>query len=365
MSSIPVDTERAIELAVGTQLREKLGQRGLLVLEEHLASAEREAVQLGDRLLAGVVRQCYPAAGDGTGAVSVEFDGVGHAARVHAALAFGSQTARMFGRVRHGRGPPAHDVELLGAIFNLGIGLVDGLCDGSPQLGSALLELMCGCDLVAAAEDAPPRGWLSRRLPRPLAHDLASVFAADLIEAFFALLNDAYPGDAWLHLRRRLGAQLTWALQAECQSVLDTGRHTSRKQLIECSRRTSVLPFEIIETLATGASGSEPSAATLLGEAMWRVDDLVDLCEDVRGGALNGFLLAASEVLGLEDATEQLSILERLPYCGEIERAAEQAAGNLLTALQLVAKGRFAAEDHLSILSFVQRYTGIAPAAAS
>jgi len=45
-----------------------------------------------------------------------------------------------------------------------------------------------------------------------------------------------------------------------------------------------VLPFEIIETLATGAT---TAAGTDLGEAMWRIDDLVDLGRDASSGALN------------------------------------------------------------------------------
>ena len=139
---------------------------------------------------------------------------------------------------------------------------------------------------------------------------------------------------------------------------------TAREQLIECSRLTSVLPFQIIETLAGGAD-APPSrrAGTLLGEAMWRIDDLVDLCDDARSGALNGVLLAATPDAGVRSGRDLSAALERLLASTDIACAAAEAAERLLAGLQRC--GGDAADDHGRLfLYFVQRYAGIAPAAS-
>ena len=134
-----------------------------------------------------------------------------------------------------------------------------------------------------------------------------SAFTVEIIEVFFETLHAVYPGEAWLHLRAASAAQLDAALEAERAVGRRGGGPTDRERLIECSRLTSVLPFEIIETLAAGGRAHDrPSAGTLLGEAMWRIDDLVDLCQDARSGALNSVLLTATE------ARRGVAALERL-----------------------------------------------------
>ena len=169
------------------------------------------------------------------------------------------------------------------ATFNLGIGLVDGLCDEDAETGAALLELVQGQDVASAAAEPRGRGWLHTTLPTALAEDHTVAFTVDIIEAFFEKLHDVYPDEAWLQQRRGVGTQLEAALEAERRSVVRPADGATREQLIECSRLTSVLPFQIIEVLAGGDHApTERTAGTLLGEAMWRIDDLVDLCEDVR-----------------------------------------------------------------------------------
>jgi hypothetical protein len=121
-----------------------------------------------------------------------------------------------------------------------------------------------------------------------------------------------------------------------------------------------VLPFQIIETLASGDHApAEPSAGTLLGEAMWRIDDLVDLCQDARSGSVNGVLLAAATVADPPGGWDLVTALERLLTSREIARIAAEAAERLVAGLLRGGGGT------TPFLYFIQRYAGIAPWPAS
>jgi hypothetical protein len=322
-----VEIPLRIEQAVARHLEIELGRRGLLLTADALAAAAGDAAQGGTRLLARTVQECYP----GEDHV-IEFDS-GHAAsRVEAALAFGSATAGVLTRQLDS------SVELICAVFNLGIGLIDGLCDADAATGGALLELVHERDLVGAAEEPAARGWLRTTVPPHLAHDPTVAFTVAIIEAFFDLLHASYRDGA---LRRTVGTQLEAALEAERRSVIRPAEQTPR-ELIEVSRSTSVLPFRIIETLA---GGDRAPAGTQLGEAMWRIDDLVDLCDDARSGSLNGILLRAADSPE-SDVVDEVELLVR-PMAAE---AAELLRGGL--------------DDHPNstmFLHFIQRYAGIAP----
>jgi hypothetical protein len=269
----------------------------------------------------------------------LEFGDERVAGRLGAALAFGAVTARVLApRVEDGR-------ELLCAIFNLGIGLVDSLGDGDgdTETGAALLESIHGQGLTGAAEEPRPRGWLGGV---GLADDPTVAFTVAIVEAFFATLHASYPGGEWLELRRVVGELLGAALEAERRSLVRSADGATRAELTEASRLTSVLPFEIVETLASGGRGS--AEATELGEAMWRIDDLVDLCQDARSGALNAVLLGAP------------GGFERLLDSTQIADAAAEAAAKLEAGL-----ARADPDDAASFLAFVQRYAGIEPRPAS
>jgi hypothetical protein len=347
----PASIEEAVSETVIRRLETALGDRGLLLSADELTAAESGAAQQGSRLLGVVIDRCYPE--HRHAGATFEFDSDRAAARLAAALEFGAVTARVLAR-----GELGGSVELLCAIFNLGIGLVDGICDDDAETGGAVLELVQRQDLVQASDFPRPRGWLRDTLPATLAEDHTVAFTVDIIEVFFATLHAVYPDDAWLHLRRRVGAQLCAALEAERESVAGAAGRAGRERLIECSRLTSVLPFQIIEALAFGGHpGTEPTPGTLLGEAMWWIDDLVDLGQDARSGALNGVLLTATEGGGI-------AALEQLLDSTEVADAAGRAAERLLAGLQLSGGGPAAAHAQPSsrvFLYFIQRYAGIAP----
>ncbi len=359
---IPEPLEDAIDIVVADHLATHLGDRGLLLTHGDLAVAETETAKLGQRLLTCVLQQCYPALWSGE-ATALEFDRASDVARIGAALAFGAVTSTVLASRPRAPERLAGSCELLCATFNLGIGLIDGLCDGDAQTGERLLHHIRAADLGGAAHGRRTTGWLSAGLPHPMVTDPTVVFTVNVIETFFHTLHDVYPDGPGAHVRRVVGRQLHLALESESQSVGWTRAPASRVQLIECSRATSVLPFEIIEMLATGGRPSgTPSPGTLLGEAMWRIDDLVDLCDDARRSALNGVLLAVrDEEPAQKDGAERYSLsdVERLLASPVIASAAVRAAENLDAGLQLTSAGRTA------FVHFVQRYAALPPEAAS
>jgi hypothetical protein len=364
-----MDIEDAVSETVVRHLETELAKRGLLLTTGDLAAAEAEVVHRGRHLLRTAMEQCYPV-GDEP-ALELEFGSAEAAARIAAALTFGAQTAHVLAPVvRDARS--AESIEVLCAIFNLGIGLVDGLCDHDEEIGLSLLGAVDGQDLVEVAETPRRRGWLRAAWTSSPTQNHTAAFAVEVIETFFQMLHAEYDGDMWLQHRRAIGAQLAAALAAERASLTSAVGGTAVSQLLKYSRLTSVIPFEVVEALVRGESAAtDRTAGTLLGEAMWRIDDLVDLGEDARSGALNAVLLAAEEELARSSGVKRdpAAALERLVTSTVIGSAAREAAENLLAGLQLAAAdGRVAATERhgrRSFLYFIHEYAGLSPAPES
>jgi hypothetical protein len=87
-------------------------------------------------------------------------------------------------------------------MFNLGIGLVDSLCDEDAATGEALLALVQGQDLAAASEAHRGRGWLRAEVPPALAEDPGGGISRSRSSRLLRDLHDSYPDDEWLTLRR-------------------------------------------------------------------------------------------------------------------------------------------------------------------
>ena len=222
-AEIPAPIERAVGDAVAHRLEAELGDRGLLLMADNLVAAEADAAQCGARLVISLIHRCYPITRQVGAEVALDFGGERGAARLQAALAFGAATARALAPDL--RNP---DVEFVCAMFNLGIGLVDGLCDEDAETGGALLALVNAHDLADAAEEPRARGWLRATLPPVAAGDPTAAFTADVIETFFEALHEVYPDDVW---RRRIGMQLGAALEAERASVAPSA-DAARDQLL-------------------------------------------------------------------------------------------------------------------------------------
>ncbi len=342
-----------VEDSVRQELANRLAARGLLLPAATADSALTNAAGDGALLLHRLVAHLYSYWAGGGSALDMKFDGGQDTARVSLALAFGAVSARVLGSAERA-GHYAHGpVELLCAAFNLGIGLIDGLCDTAPQAGLQLLDTARAIGMPDAARNGLQRGQLRDRLPADLAADPTVAFTARVVEAFFDLLHVAHPGAARADIRDRVGEMLAAALEAEYQSVTWSTTPASRGHLIELSRRTSVLPFQVLEHLVTGThEPPAPTAGTLLGEAMWRIDDLVDLTQDARLDALNGLLVAN------RDPSAAVPSLEQVLASGAITTTAEQAAQYLDAGLAAADRG-VEPTGRRAFLAFVQRYAGI------
>jgi len=250
-------------------LHAELHARGLL-------SADTNAPGNAPRLLPRVLALCFREYDFTDQHLHVVFESEEERVRIEQALLFGWVTADVLAE------RPGDDrSHLLCAIFNLGIGVVDSFCDADPQRGAELLQLIHAMDIDAAANGAWQEGLLLGALPASAAADPTIAFTARLIDSFFSLLCATHTPV----LRRQVGRLLAEALAAEQKSVAHSS--ATPAELLEASRNTSVLPFLIFASLV----GGDTDAATHLGEAMWRIDDLVDLEIDAQSGALNSLLL--------------------------------------------------------------------------
>lgn len=351
---IPRTLESAIDRAVTRNLETEFGDRGLLLSSADLAAAKDKTSALGRRLMTLLLKQCYPKA-DG---LTVEFERTGDIPRIGAALAFGAVVSRVFGSSVDYPSRRRFVAEFLCGTFNLAIGLIDSVCDANAMAGERLLGHFRDADLIGAADGRRGPGWLHAEMPLVLAADDGVAFTVSVTEAFFESLHDLYAEEA--DVRRVVGEQLADALEAETDSVCRPFTALSAERRIECSRATSVMPFEIIETITNaGRVPASLSAATLLGEAMWRIDDLVDLTDDVRSGALNALLLKAFHHRGRHDGYEVADLQAVLASSG-IASAAAEAAERLSGGLRLT--GIVVGDDQRAFLHFVQRYAGIEPA---
>ncbi len=358
---VPEQLRQAVDDAVRSTLRTVLAARGLLLTDAELVASTAAATASGARLLDGALDHWYPERRHTAGPVDVGFVDGRAAARVQHALAFGAATATLLTPVDHtgsDTGRQEGPVGLACAVLNLGVGLVDSLCDGVPAVGSDLLQALSAADVSGAARDRRPRGWLHDTLGGSVAADPAGAFTVRVVESFFDLVHLAYPGEGDASLRAGVGSLLEEALEAERQSVDRSDRPATGTHLVECSRRTSVWPFRIIELLATGAPPRwAPTAGELLGEAMWLVDDLVDLSQDASTGALNGLLVSAL-VDPAPGANPPETALEEVLRSGAVARAANRAADALASGLG-TAPGAGARQARQLFVSVVQRYAGL------
>src|SRR4029079_982914 len=116
--------------AARNALRAELLERGLLFGDTDLLTTAPE-------LLARALALCYPEFDLSSQRVDVVFESVEERGRIEQALLFGWATADVLA-------PTAtdHRRPLLCAMFNLGIGMIDSLCDNDPLRGAALLEFV-------------------------------------------------------------------------------------------------------------------------------------------------------------------------------------------------------------------------------
>ena len=323
-----------------------------------MSTAAAETERSGKALLRDLLTQLYPAARPGTVGSTIEFGTPEVAQRIERALSFGAVTARLLAPPRRGGDEPGASLDLLCGTFNLGVGLVDGICDGSPAVGRRLLQQIRAADVLATARGQQTEGGVLAGLPAPLASDATVVFAGRVIDGFFEQLHSRDPDGQNDQLRRTVGTLMARALEAESQSICGTAAPDDAAKLVEWSRGTSVLPFQIIEHLATAGSELPPkTAGTLVGEAMWKIDDLVDLVEDAATGSLNAVLLPTVEQRSVDSRRGGLATVLT---SGIIPRTAAQAVQALEAGVSSAPGMGTDGGACDAFLLFVQRYAGIA-----
>ncbi|MFJ9729558.1 hypothetical protein ACIRP3_43245 [Streptomyces sp. NPDC101209] len=356
---IPRNLRQEVTRAVKRSLAPQLEARGLLLSHDELASATIENVRSGETLLHHLIEVGY--ADQRKSQRCVQFEDDQAAVRIGLGLAYGSVTGALLAPPRTS-GEQTHAIDLSCAMFNLGAGLIDGLCDGTPPLGLEFLRIVQGLDLAGSTRDQWPADRVRSALPAPLSTDLTVAFTARIIDGFLGLLCVGHPGDAGAALRERIGALLSEALEAENHSVQGRPQPATRDQLIEYSRQTSVLPFQVIEHLATGDPViTAPTAGTLLGEAIWRIDDLVDLAQDADDGSLNAVLLATADEPWSSSSCDSVAKLERVIASDAIAHTASAAAELLEAGLAAASERNPDSATRQRFLSFVHHCAGLAP----
>lgn len=351
---IPQELRTAIVGLVQDSLRAKLDARGLLLTEASVSTATAETERSGKALLRDLLNQLYPAARPGAATSTIEFGTPEVAQRIERALSFGAVTSRLLAR----GGEPDVSLDLLCGTFNLGVGLVDGICDSSPVVGRRLLQHIQTADVLAAARGQQTEGGVLAGLPAPLASDPTVAFAGRVIDGFFEQLHSRHPDGQNDQMRRTVGSLMARALKAESQSICGTPAAADTVQLVESSRGTSVLPFQIIEHLSTAGAELPPkTAGTLVGEAMWKIDDLVDLVEDAATGSLNAVLLPTARQRSVDSRRGGLATVLT---SGIIPRTAAQAVQSLEAGVSAASGMGTVGGARDAFLLFVQRYAGIA-----
>lgn len=191
-------------------------------------------------------------------------------------LGHGQQQARLLAE-RAGALPSlVPEVTRLGALFNLGIALFDGLCDEHPERAALLLHKVTPQTLASAAAG----------LPLPPCGDPA-------VDLLLFLIVEVLAGARCLGgpaaLQRELDAAIVTMYQAERLS-LSARRSTTGPTLavLRLLRRKSALPIATVALLAALAHPpAEPHPLDALrrdarraGQVLWLIDDLVDVKED-------------------------------------------------------------------------------------
>ncbi len=164
-AAIPASIERTVADVVARWLGAELDGRTRLLAVDELAAAEAEAARRGASLLTSLLHRCYLGARLGGSEVAFNFGDRGGGARLQAALAFGAVTARVLAPDLR-----KSNIEFVSATLDLGIGLVDSLCDADAdaETGGILLKLIQAHDLLATARRKRARGWLRATVPPSL-----------------------------------------------------------------------------------------------------------------------------------------------------------------------------------------------------
>lgn len=254
-----------------------LAARGLLLPADEEQRLERDLLAQGRALL----DTALPGGGGGLrgAARSLRLSD----AALARALGHGALQAGALARAAGASDGALGSASRLGALFNLGVSLFDRLCDGFPERADALWSAITPDSLAAP-----------RLLEGAMARE-GDPAVAGLLPLVAALLDGVATLPAGRAGAERFLDLLVTMHAAERLSLAP--RHAGRPSLsvLRALRRKSVLPSCALAHLALcAAPASDPgllrNQALRAGTALWIVDDLVDLGEDLSAGSWSRLL---------------------------------------------------------------------------
>ncbi len=258
------------------------------------------------------------------------------------ALAFGHELGFQFCALMDVEVDRCRRSGTLCAAFNLGVSLFDVVIDQTPDLETTLTRYISGNTLQRLCFQ--PTASLELKGLCSTVEDDEIRILLKIIAGFFGDLHQiaAYSRDD--RLSRDLIALLEQAYAAELQSV--SGRSGSLEDTLAASRAKSILPCRIMGAIARlCATGSDRRTADLadelageLGAVLWLLDDLADMCRDLRVSSPNS-LLAESGIapqMKSDSAAVHRRVCDLLNGT-HIEQTVTRIGGHLLSVDALLA----------------------------
>lgn len=249
------------------------------------------------------------------------------AARVPAVLALGHELGACLHMLSSGDEATARRIGERCALLNLGISIVDVICDNLPDIASRLGELLdenrlraLGKEDIAAAQLRYDAAGLEQRELRLLLTIVAAFFSFELKDDRSSAEEDG------------LVSLLVRAYRAEMRSVSPATLMCG--EALAVAREKATLPFVVIGEIARDPASPAGQRLPMdrlvedIAVTFWLTDDVVDLASDVRSGALNALLVDPD--VGRSEA------LAELLDGGLLDDAAGQVGARLSDALRVL-----------------------------
>jgi hypothetical protein len=220
-------------------------------------------------------------------------------------LSFGFDIAGGLQSMLRSGGVSGHQVCAVAALFNLGISYFDLLCD-TDEKNIAVIGRYLSRSSLQELMDNMDAGLALTKTASNVA-DTGVRILLKIIGTFFqALHSDASMLEPISHanLKDLIGG----AYDAQMRASLWGSQ--PQEALPSLSRLKSTLPFLIIGQLASGSSYDQ-GPGMKIAEVFWKLDDLVDLTEDLAGGNINAILLSRSSNYFQADPVEKIALAEQ------------------------------------------------------
>jgi hypothetical protein len=230
------------------------------------------------------------------------------------------------------------------SIFNTGVSLADVVIDTDPDQRERMIDVL---NEHRSGLNPPASGQEPNIQRQTSETSVVSGLAAAFFERLPQLRGESAPETTLMSWIER-------AREAEAQSVSDL-RELTPTELLEVSRTKSVAPVQVLYHVARSAI--DPAAdnddlqtaeqvVTGLAEAMWLFDDLCDVLDDLRRGALNALTVrtVGSHPPG-GDPEKARSILQCLLSTDSLELMIRDAVAALASAVEPLTATSAAAQE--------------------